>query len=272
MNNLIDSHFHSLHMQKRGIDVRSLFHRLFSEGFCGGIDIGIDPGDMGVRTELLQEFPKIRLAAGIYPGFAEQMAAGASLNQALDTLDREISVYRPAAVGEIGLDLHWKYGTLKLQVELMRAQIDLAVQHNLPVIIHNRSADRETAEVLTDVHSPGGIIHCFSSDWETARSFLDAGFYISFAGTITYKKNGGLRDVLAGIPEDRLLLETDSPYLAPQAVRGMVNTPANMPHIYSTAATVRKVSLPQLQLRLLSNFRRLLENADADADPRPVEL
>ncbi len=241
------------------MDTDSLLKSLFADGFAGGIDIGLDPGDMAERYALLKAFPGIRLAAGIYPGFAQDMKEGAPLKPELDKLLEDIETFHPAAVGEIGLDWYWDYGTRILQKELLRAQIEIANRFGLPVIIHNRDADGDIVEQLTEFPSrAGGIIHCFSADWESAEKLLDLGYMISFAGNITYRNNHALRDVLEKVPADRLLLETDSPYLAPVPVRGKLNSPGNMQYIYRTAAEVCSTDFAKMAAQIEMNLRVIL--------------
>lgn len=259
MHKEIDSHFHSVHMESRGIDLETLFTDLFSRGFKGGLDIGIEPGDTELRAEKVRNFPEIRLASGIYPGFAEQMKKGESLPAALSLLENDITTYKVASVGEMGLDYHWEYGTRPLQKELLAAQIALANRVSLPIVIHSRDAAEDTVMMLSAVPADcAGIIHCFAGDKTHAGKLLDLGYCISFAGNVTYKKNWELQEVMAYVPDERLLLETDSPYLAPVPRRGKVNTPENMSHIYRFCSEFRKMDLDELTEGVLANYRKFI--------------
>ncbi|MCK5199212.1 MAG: TatD family hydrolase, partial [Spirochaetales bacterium] len=161
-------------------------------------------------------------------------------------------------IGEIGLDWNWNYGTKKLQIELFEAQIELANKYKLPILIHNREADKEVIETLkTTPPSSGGIVHCFSSDYQAAVNFLDLGLSISFAGNATYKKNSNLREVAAQIPEESIFVETDSPYLSPQKVRGKLNHPGHIGFIYETIAECRKMAIDELIISVKDNFLKL---------------
>jgi len=258
---LIDSHFHSIYMQDKGIDIQQHFSNLFSNGFLGGLDIGVEPGDTGARKALLNEFPQIRIASGLYPGLASAIDKGTPLPEFLEILENDIRTYSPSAVGEFGLDWYWDYGTKKIQKDLAAAQIDLANSYNLPIIIHNREADDDLAAILkSNKCKTGGIIHCFSSNWEIAKQLLDLNFYISFAGNVTYKNNSILRAVMEKIPGKRLLLETDSPYLSPVPRRGKINTPENMPYIYNMAASVRNETVESIINQVKENFFQLFRN------------
>lgn len=260
MHNLIDTHFHLLELKKRGIDPSSLLKDLFSAGFAGGIDIGVAEDDLGERAPILDRFPSVMRAAGIGPWGAQ---GDESIEKTIQRFEAHIAGHRVDAIGEIGLDHHWNYGTRERQAALFITQMELAERMRLPVIIHTRDADGDMKHILSNtVVSFGGIMHCFSSGWPLAERALEAGMYISFAGPITYKSNHALREVLSKVPIDRLLLETDSPYLSPEPHRGTVNTPFRMREIYATAANIRKLSLQELAGVIKENYARLFPQND----------
>jgi TatD DNase family protein len=255
-NNVIDSHFHLLEMEKRGIDPSQFLAQLNDTDVAGGMDIGISADDIDRRIALTAPYPQIRLSAGIGPWGAQ---GEQDLEQMVNEFAQRITGKSVDAIGEIGLDWYWNYGSVDRQLLLFQLQLALARHLALPVVIHTRDADRSMIEVLQSSDFPrGGIIHCFSGSWELAKAALDRGLHISFAGTITFKKNAELRDILARIPENRLLLETDSPYLAPVPYRGKTNTPLYMRHIYQTAAQVRSTSMQELADQIEQNFITLL--------------
>ncbi len=255
MVGLIDSHFHLLALKQKGIDIPHLLEELFESHFYGGIDIGIRRDDLEERTLLLKEYPQIKIAAGIGPWGAQ------------DPLEGQLEAFRALsdkgrldALGEIGLDFHWNYGTPERQISLCKGQIEIANELKIPVIFHTRKADDEMGKLLKEVALPhSGILHCFSSDWPLAKIALDRGLYISFAGPITYKSNDSLRSVLAKVPLESLLLETDSPYLAPQKYRGRINTPLYIPEIYAEAARIKGISLEVLIEAIKNNFTTLFD-------------
>lgn len=251
---MIDSHFHTAMMRKKGLDADVLLGRAVAAGMQAGIDIGTEAGDTGTRTWVHEKYPQIRLAAGLYPSEAEHE----SLKERLSLLESDVQTYPVAAIGEIGVDLHWKYGTVARQQELMQRQIELANLHRLPILIHNREADDEVAEVLRSTPpTAGGIMHCFSSDAAAARAFLDAGLYISFAGNLTYKKSEELRNAAVQVPLDRLLAETDSPFLSPQKVRGKPNHPGHVGFVYYQLAELHNIEVEELIRIVAENFARL---------------
>lgn len=260
MEQLIDTHFHLLEMKKRGLDPHDMLEDLFAAGFFGGIDIGVAEDDLDERSAILDRFPRMKRAAGIGPW-------GAQGDEPIEMIVSRFSSYiagkRVDCIGEIGLDQHWKYGTAERQMELFRRQVQLAEQLHLPIIVHTRDADAYMAQALDEAPlSYGGIMHCFSSGRELAEQALDRGMYISFAGPITYKKNTALRELLAEVPLDKLLLETDSPYLSPEPFRGKVNTPFRMVEIYAMAAQVRQMDVQELAKAVKRNFTRLFAQRD----------
>lgn len=260
MNGLIDSHFHVLQMRAKGVDITDLLEQLDESGWIGGIDIGVDADDLAERSALLSPYPNIKLAAGIGPWGAQgEEPVEAIIGRFAD----HIQGLPCAFIGEIGLDQYWKYGTPCRQRDLFEQQIDLASTLGLPVIIHSRDADEEMQDVLRSRRfDHSGIMHCFSSGRLLLDQALASGLNISFAGPITYKNNNHLRELLASVPIDRLLLETDSPYLSPEPRRGRVNTPMHMPFIYQAAARVHSLEVEKLAKIVRRNFERLCALSD----------
>ncbi len=224
---------------------------------AGGIDIGVDCDDLGQRSLLVKDFPFIKQSAGIGPWGVDE--GKPSIDAQLEILEHQIDTFGACAIGEIGLDNHWKYGTEALQEELFTKQIEMANKKNLPIIIHNRQADLLLGNIIAKTtFAKPGLIHCFQGTLELALLAIEQGFYISFAGPLTFKKNQGMRDILSEIPLDRILLETDSPYLSPEPYRGQINTPLMMSHIYETAASVKAMSVEELATQIQTNFQAFL--------------
>ena len=259
---MIDTHFHSIIMEKKEIDSRSVLLEAFELGLEYAIDIGTEMSDIPKRLKLLSGFKKILFAAGNYPSEVEKD----TIPNLIKLLEKMIEKYnipenknhKITAIGEIGLDWHWNYGTKEQQIELFEAQINLANKYNLPVLIHNRDADKEIVEVLRKTRPVvGGILHCFSSDYETAVKILDMGLFISFAGNVTYKKNSSLREVASKIPVNSIFAETDSPYLSPQKVRGKINHPGHIGYTYQTLAECQNIAVQKLIEEIKTNFKNL---------------
>ena len=199
--------------------------------------------------------PWFHLGAGVWPGRPALDDPGA----AVETLRASIAEaallgVRISAVGECGFDFHHMEADEKTQLRLFSAQIELARESRLPLLVHSRDAARATLEALGD--SPRDIpviIHCFGYGPEEARAFLDAGCHLSFAGNLTYKKSESLREALALVPEDRLLLETDAPYMNPEPRRGKASSPLDVARSYEKAAILRGTAATELAARVSVN-------------------
>lgn len=259
---MIDTHFHSIIMEQNNIDSRSVLTEAFNSGLEYAIDIGTEMSDVAKRRKLLTGFKKILFAAGNYPSEVEKDTAPNLINLLeniiKESYQKENNLHKIIAIGEIGLDWHWNYGTKEQQIELFETQIVLANKYNLPIVIHNREADTETIDVLRKT-SPvsGGIMHCFSSDYKTAVKVLDLGLSISFAGNVTYKRNETLREVASKIPADSIFAETDSPYLSPQKVRGKKNHPGHIGYTYEFLAQCQNTPLEEFIQIIKNNFLNL---------------
>ncbi len=251
---MIDSHFHSEVMRQKGLDPVSLLETCFSNGFTAGIDIGTRAGDTAERAWIHERYDSISLAAGLFPAEAEEPDTA----KRLDLLIADLNNHPVKAVGEIGLDFHWNYATPEKQQDLFIKQIEIANQFGLPVIVHNREADQLIEETVR-AHPPkaGGIMHCFSSGYAYAERFIQSGFYISFAGNITYKGSEDIREAAGRIPLDRILIETDSPYLSPQKVRGRPNHPGHIGLVYREIAAIRGIDLEEVVAAVFKNFSSL---------------
>lgn len=190
-------------------------------------------------------------AAGLYPDQSPKFnkALSAEFRAALDALN-------PRAIGEVGIDLHWHYATLREQEGLFRDQIGLSIEKGLPLIVHTRDAFDDTFRVLSEYRFKNPvIIHCFGYGPAEAEKFLSNGYYISFAGNLTYPKAVPIQEAARIVPVDRILLETDSPYLSPQPVRGEKNLPTNVKYTYEYMAGLKGVSVADLDAAVEKNFR-----------------
>ena len=202
-------------------------------------------------------WPDIRAAVGVHPHHAKQfendaLAAAAIVREQVGRLSYA------RAIGEIGLDYHYDFSPREVQQAVFRAQVDLARELQLPVIIHTREAEAHTIEALRSAgHDLQGVLHCFTGTRELASAALDLGFYISLAGIVTFPKALELREIARDIPLDRLLIETDSPFLTPAPHRGARNEPARMVHTAETLASLRGISVAELDRATTANFHAL---------------
>jgi len=258
MTPYVDSHAHLSLIAKRGIDVHAMTERLSAEGFRGILDIGTDPGDLKARLAAFGGCPGVSFSAGIWPS-REAIQDRVRQMEILREGIASAGVGKLVAIGECGLDRHWntEEENRKGEAELFEAHARLAVEADLPIIVHSRDAAAETATVLEGFPGLRGVIHCFSYGVAEARHFLDLGFYLSFAGTLTYKKTDDLRAALAYAPSDRILLETDSPYLAPVPFRGKHAEPGMVAYTYAAAASIKSISVGELAEQVEDNYRML---------------
>ncbi|POR03951.1 hypothetical protein AU468_04610 [Alkalispirochaeta sphaeroplastigenens] len=255
---MIDSHFHSQALADQGIDPRKLLEELARHGMGPLVDVAITPEDTARTGDLPAHYPGLYRSCGLHP-----VASGRQdWRDALDLIGRNLSEGTFSALGETGLDWYRAYAPRERQQEIFQAQLSLASSHNLPVIVHNREADQDCLEALRKADLPrGGIMHCFSSPPDRVAAFLDEGMYISFAGNITFPSARELREALLRVPADRLLLETDAPFLSPHPHRGRLNHPAMVAFTYATVADLRGQHLQDLVRQVAANLEALLGEA-----------
>lgn len=197
-------------------DRDELLSSLPERGVCGVVNCGTDVKTSAVSLALAEKYPFVYAACGIHPEECEKIQPG-DFAALTSLLQRE----RAVAVGEIGLDHHWDIPN-ELQREIFERQLKMAVQLDLPVIVHDREAHGETLELLKK-YRPKGVLHSFSGSVEMAKDVLSIGMYLGFGGAVTFKKAKKVLEVLEVVPFDRLLLETDCPYMAPEPYRGRRN-------------------------------------------------
>lgn len=254
---MIDSHFHLLGMKEKELNLDIELRFCHDTGMFALLDIGIEPDDLIKRVKYKRDDIKMLFAAGIYPGAVSHADSESAIEDIINLLEKTIndSPVKPCAIGECGIDNFHKYGTPQLQRTLFDQQIELANKMDLPIIIHNREADKEIIEALqANPVNRAGIIHCFSSDKKTAFKLVELGFKISFAGNITYKNSPDIEEAAKKIPANAILAETDSPYLTPQAVRKFFNVPSYVGYIYEKIAILRNHQTAEMVSQVKRNF------------------
>jgi TatD DNase family protein len=253
---MIDTHAHLSMLKKRGVDAVQTLNALFDGGCRGIVDVSLEPGDLAGRIRDFSSYPRVRFASGLWP-HAFSVGHRADL---VPALEQEILTAPPGlvcALGEFGLDRRENPAGHAGERELMELQLDLAQRLKLPVIIHSRDAPEETVEILGSCPDIPGVIHCFSYGPAEARRFLDMGFFISFAGNLTYKNAAVIREACAFVPGDRLLLETDCPYLAPVPFRGKPAHPGMVAETYKLAAEIRGMDLETMSEQIAGSVQKL---------------
>jgi TatD DNase family protein len=252
---LIDTHAH-LDDEKFASDLPSVLARAAQAGVQRIVTIATTARDSVSCVVLADRHPALVATVGIQPNHVAEAAPGD-----WDEIVRLMSQPRVTAVGETGLDRHWDFAPFALQEDYFARHLELARRHNLPVVIHCREAEADVVRMLReDVDRHGsvrGVMHSFTGDAETARACLEMGLFISFAGMLTYKNAQGLRDVAAHVPLDRLLVESDSPYLAPVPVRGKRNEPAFVVHTAACLAALHGLDLARMAELTTGNARTL---------------
>jgi TatD DNase family protein len=252
---LVDSHAH-IDFPQFADDREAMLQRAHDAGVTALLAIGTGPGPEKLDSALpfAESHEWIYATIGIHPHEARQVTP-----QHLEELATLAKHPKVIAWGEIGLDYFYDHSPREIQHKVFREQMALAHEAKLPIIIHCRDAWPDCLQLIEEVWRPtgiGGILHCFTGTLEEAQRGLDAGFMISFAGNSTYPKTQNIRDVARDIPLDRMLIETDSPFLAPLPYRGKRNEPAYVAEVARTLASVRNLSPEELAAATSASFRR----------------
>lgn len=209
--------------------------------------------------DFFEVYENLRTATGVY--HAVGVSPSEVANPGLDweeQIRKGSSFERVVAIGEIGLDYYRKFGDKKSQIELFIRQIDLANHLGLPIIIHNRDAGEDILSILKDRPvEKGGILHCYSEDWDYARRALDLNLYFSFAGNITYRNARNLHQTAANLPSERILIETESPFMVPSKYKGKRNKPAYLSEVAQAVAQIRDEPLEEISQTLYENSLRV---------------
>ncbi|MBU0681490.1 MAG: TatD family hydrolase [Proteobacteria bacterium] len=250
---LVDSHCH-LDMAAYAEDCLEVISRSRQAGVETIFSIGIDLESSKTAAELATRHENIYATVGIHPHHAEE--AGAAVYDALTELTASPKVI---GIGEIGLDLFKDYAPVAIQTKVFKEQLELAKSLKLPVIIHDRDAHDTIIDILIESgpHPAGGVIHCFSGDKNVARRFLDLDFHLSIPGVVTFKKATELQEAAAFIPLDRMLVETDGPFLAPEPWRGKRNEPAYTLYTAEKIAQLKGISLDDVARQTTKNIALL---------------
>ena len=236
---LVDSHAH-LDGERFANDLHETVARATANGISHILTIGCDLESSAGSIAVAEQFEHIFAAVGVHPHDATEINP-----EALNTLRTMLNHPKVVALGEIGLDYYRDRSPRDIQREAFRQQIRLARETNKPIIVHDRDAHEEVIEILQeeDAAQTGGVLHCFSGDIAMAKQCLDLGFYLSFTGTITYPKNTEIRDIIKTMPIDRMLVETDCPYLSPQKFRGKRNEPAYVRYTAEKMAEIKGLGI-----------------------------
>ncbi len=249
-SNIFDSHAHYTDKAFND-DRKNMLGSLKESGICGIINCGADIESSVFSIELADEYDYIYAACGIHPEEADKVP-----ENYIEILRKLAENKKCVAIGEIGLDYYWRQDTKEKQKELFENQILLAKELDLPIIVHDREAHGDTLKILKK-HKPKGVLHCFSGSPETAEEILKLGMYIGLGGALTFKNARKAVEVAQMLPLDRLLLETDCPYMAPVPFRGKRNYSGYVPYIAEKVGEIKGID-PQTVLNVTSENTKKL--------------
>lgn len=250
---LIDTHAHLDHERFKD-DVDQVIERAKLAKVQSIVTVGADLESSRQAVGFAKRYPGVIATVGVHPHDADSVS---------DSVIREIAMLaedeRVIAIGEIGLDYHYDFSPRDVQRRVFAIQISLGRELGLPIVVHVRDAYRDAISILKSEHAEdvGGIIHCFSGDREVAKDCLDMGFYISIGGILTFANSEELRGIIKDLPLDRILLETDAPYLTPVPYRGKRNEPAYVVHVAETLANLKGISFDEVAEATTFNAHKL---------------
>ena len=226
------------------------------------VTIGTEFSDIEELKEISESYENVFRTVGIHPENAHAHLQNYSINEIKKIISENSVDKKVIGIGEIGLDYHSEGAAFAdEQKQVFAAQIEAAEECGLPVCIHTRSADEDTAEIIKRYPGTGGVMHCFSSGPKLAEESLKLGYYISISGIVTFKKSAELQEIVKNIPLDRLLIETDAPFLAPVPFRGKINEPAYVVHTAEKIAEILNLTPEEIAARTSENFFRLFDRA-----------
>ena len=253
---LFDTHAH-LDFPKLHAELQALLERAQEAGVQRIVTIGASDG-LGSNKralEIAKEYDHIRCSTGIHPHEAD-----ACNDEIFQTIVDNFATHKQVvAIGETGLDYYYDNAPREVQRQVFERFLSLASDLDKPVIIHSRDAEEDTIELLRDSGHQKGIIHCFSGSSDFADAALELGYHISFSGIATFNSGSDILDIAADVPEDRLLIETDAPFLAPDPKRGDTNEPAYVRHTAKAIADARGITLPELSQITFKNACKLYD-------------
>jgi TatD DNase family protein len=251
---IIDSHCHldKLDTSHYADGLAGLIAAAQADGISQMLCIGVDTDQFEPMMSQIKEYDFIHASAGLHP-------LGVKDLDCLNLLEQQAQHDKVVAIGETGLDYFYQQDNAALQQQAFAAHLQLSKRLRKPVIVHTRDANADTLTLLRNEadQTLGGVIHCFTEDWAMAEACLNLGFYISISGIVTFNNASALREVVKRIPMDRLLVETDSPYLTPAPYRGQQNEPKHVRLVAQYVADLKGVSLAQLAQQTSDNFTQL---------------
>ena len=250
---MIDSHSH-IYTKRFQEDQPEVIERAREQGLTQLLQVGCNLEDSHKVIELAKQTPGIYASVGVHPHDADTWDA-----EVRSEMEQLIKDPKVVAYGEIGLDFYYDNSPRAVQQQAFSEQLDFAISNDLPLVIHTRDAEPETLKILKEYpHSNSGQVHCFTGSMAFAKQLLDEDYYIGFTGIITFKRSDDLREIVRMMPWDRILIETDSPYLAPTPHRGKRNEPAFVKQVAETVAAVKNTSLEEVIEKTTQKFLQVI--------------
>ena len=237
-------------------DRDKLLGSLPENGIKTVINVGASLDSCKDTLVLMEKYPFVYGAIGVHPSETGELE-----EESFNWLKKSCSLPKVVAVGEIGLDYHWKEPEASVQKKWFERQLEMAREVKLPVIIHSREAAKDTLDIMKSLRAGelGGVIHCFSYTKEIAREYLDMDYYFGIGGVITFANAKKLKEAVAYIPLEKILIETDSPYLAPEPNRGKRNSSLNLPYVAKEIAAIKGVSYEEVLAVTYKNAEKLFQ-------------
>ena len=254
----VDSHCH-INFPELAANITDVLAQMRASEVVSALCVSVNLADFPQVLALAEQYPHIYASVGVHPDHEGVKEPDVGLLLELAQHPKVV------AIGETGLDYFRLKGELEWQRSRFRVHIRAAVESGKPLIIHTREAAADTLRIMAEENAAGagGVMHCFTETWEVAEAALAMGFYISFSGIVTFKNAKQLKEVARLVPLDRILIETDSPYLAPVPHRGKLNQPAYVRHVAEEIAMLRGIGLDEIGLRTTENFMRLFKPGKA---------
>ncbi len=260
---IIDSHCHLL-ASRYEIPVNEVIENCFAENIGLLLNIATKESEFNEILEISRKYKRIYNSVGIHPHETEHLDPGIydRINKVILENDKTI------AVGETGLDFYYNHSNKKSQIDAFEKHIEKALEHNLPIIVHSRDAEKDTKEILYSYKKNSditGVIHCFTGSEKFAKEMIDIDFYISFSGIITFKNSLNLREIVSIVDKNKILVETDSPFLAPVPNRGKTNMPSFIIHTIKQISDILEINEAEVEKITSNNFFNLFKNIKASS-------
>ena len=248
----VDSHCH-INFHELADNIGDVLDRMQQNDVQSALCVSVNLADFPQVLKLALAYPNIYASVGVHPDY--ESVEEPSVGRLVELADHP----KVIAIGETGLDYYRLTGDLEWQRERFRNHIRAAIECGKPLIVHTRSAAEDTLRIMAEegASRAGGVMHCFTENWEVAAAALEMGFYISFSGILTFKNALQIKEVAKRVPMERILIETDSPYLAPVPFRGKLNQPSYVKHVAEEIALLRGVGVDEVGRQTTANFARL---------------